>query len=150
MNQVTENPYDDLEELDRNRCLQLLRTAVIGRLAWSDDDRVYLLPVNYIMDGEDIIIRSAPGAKLAAARGGQQCAFEVDDVEPALHTGWSVVASGLAAEVTDAEEAHRLAGMVHPWSRGQRPNVVRLSIEQVTGRRLPLHAGGVTVLQPHV
>lgn len=141
------SPYDDLEALDQARCLELLGTAQIGRLAWcDDDDRIVMLPVNYVLDGPDVILRSAAGAKLAAAKSGRQFAFEVDDVEPALHTGWSVVLTGRGELVTAEAEAGRLAEMVHPWSQAERPNVVRISAEQVTGRRVPLHAGGVTVM----
>jgi nitroimidazol reductase NimA-like FMN-containing flavoprotein (pyridoxamine 5'-phosphate oxidase superfamily) len=140
------NPYDDLEALTTARCLELLGTAQIGRLAWCDEGRILVLPVNFVLDGDDVIIRSAAGAKLAAARRGRQFAFEVDDVEPALHTGWSVVLTGPGQLVTEEAEARRLAEMVHPWSRAERPNVVRITADQVTGRRVPLQAGGVTVM----
>ena len=68
---------------------------------------------------------------------------EADSVEPALHTGWSVVVNGRGEVVMDPTEVQRLAELVHPWSRGERSNVVRIHIEQLTGR---LYAGGVTVL----
>ncbi len=105
-----------------------------------------MLPVNFVLDGRDVVIRSGAGAKLAAARCGLQFAFEVDDVEPALHTGWSVVVIGKGELITDYAESQRLAEMVHPWSRGERRNVVRITAQRVTGRRVPLHSGGVTVL----
>lgn len=141
------SPYDDLEALDQDRCLELLATATIGRLAWCDGGRILVLPVNFVLDGSDVILRSAAGAKLAAARSGQHFAFEVDDVEPALHTGWSVVLTGRGELVTEEAAAGRLAQMVHPWSRRERPSVVRIRTEQITGRRVPLHAGGSTVLR---
>jgi nitroimidazol reductase NimA-like FMN-containing flavoprotein (pyridoxamine 5'-phosphate oxidase superfamily) len=138
---------EELEILDRVTCLGLLGTIDVGRCAWvGEDGRVVVLPVNFAIEEADIIFRSAAGAKLAAARAGQRFSFEGDDAEPALHTGWSVLVTGHAGEVTDPEEAARLAQLVHPWARDERPNVVRLQAEQVTGRRLRLHAGGTRVV----
>jgi uncharacterized protein len=137
----------ELEVLDEATCLALLGSIDVGRCAWvGDDGRVVMLPVNFAIEEGDIIFRSAHGAKLAAARDGQRFSFEGDDVEPALHTGWSVLVTGHATEVTDPEEAARLAQLVHPWARDERANVVRLRSEQVTGRRLRLHAGGTQVV----
>jgi nitroimidazol reductase NimA-like FMN-containing flavoprotein (pyridoxamine 5'-phosphate oxidase superfamily) len=137
----------ELEILDPATCLDLLGTVDVGRCAWvGGDGRVVVLPVNFAIEDGDIIFRSAHGAKLAAARGGQRFSFEGDDVEPALHTGWSVLVTGHATEVTDPEEAGRLAQLVHPWARDERANVVRLRTEQVTGRRLRVHAGGTRVV----
>lgn len=65
---------------------------------------------------------------------------------PPSITGWSVVLTGRGEIVTDHADSQRLAELVQPWSRAERPNVVRITAEHVTGRRVPLHAGGVTVL----
>jgi uncharacterized protein len=138
---------EDLEVLDTATCLELLGTLDVGRCAWvGDDGRVVVLPVNFAIEDGDVIFRSAAGAKLAAARAGQSFSFEGDDLEPALRTGWSVLVTGRASEVRDPVEAARLAQLVHPWSRDQRPNVVRLHAEQISGRRLRLHAGGTRIV----
>jgi nitroimidazol reductase NimA-like FMN-containing flavoprotein (pyridoxamine 5'-phosphate oxidase superfamily) len=138
---------EDLEILDSATCLGLLGTLDVGRCAWvGEDGRVVVLPVNFAIEEGDIIFRSAAGAKLAAARAGQRFSFEGDDIEPALRTGWSVLVTGHASEVSDPQEAARLAQLVHPWARDERPNVVRLHAEQVTGRRLRLHAAGTRVV----
>jgi uncharacterized protein len=57
-----------------------------------------------------------------------------------------VLVTGRASEVGDRMEAARLAQLVHPWSRDQRPNVVRLHADQISGRRLRLHPGGARVV----
>lgn len=47
--------------------------------------------------------------------------------------------------MTGEGELRRLAALpLAPWA-GSEPFFVRLRIEEVTGRRLPLHPGGVTV-----
>ena len=144
---LTRMSDEDLEDLDSASCLDLLSTLDVGRCAWvAGDGRVVVLPVNFAIEEGDIIFRSAAGAKLAAARAGQRFSFEGDDVEPALRTGWSVLVTGWASEVGDPEEAARLARLVHPWAPDQRPNVVRLHADQVTGRRLRLLPGGTRVV----
>jgi uncharacterized protein len=138
---------NDVEVLDRAACLRLLGTVDVGRCAWvGENGQVVVIPVNFAIEEGNIIFRSAEGAKLAAARAGQRFSFEADDVEPALRTGWSVLVTGRASEITEPEEAARLVQLVHPWARDERSNVVRLQTEQVTGRRLRLHPGGTRVV----
>jgi nitroimidazol reductase NimA-like FMN-containing flavoprotein (pyridoxamine 5'-phosphate oxidase superfamily) len=144
---MSDEDVDGLEVLDRTTCMSLLGTVDIGRCGWvGSDGRVVVLPVNFIIEEGDIIFRSAAGAKLLAARKGQLFSFEGDLLEPALHTGWSVLVTGPATEVTDLGEAERLSQLVHPWGRDPRPSVVRLHAKQVTGRRLRLQPGGTSVI----
>ncbi|GAA2128492.1 hypothetical protein GCM10009727_19160 [Actinomadura napierensis] len=71
--------------------------------------------------------------------------FEADDLEPALRTAWSVLLTGTAEAVTDPPEVERLASLpLAPWLDSPRPVFIRLTPEKITGRRIPLHPGGVT------
>ena len=131
--------------LSEEECVQLLRDLNIGRLAWvTDSGQVAVLPVNYAMDGNDVIFCTSKGLKLSAIHAGTEFAFQVDDVEPAARTGRSVLMHGHAEEVTDPDEARRLADLVRPWR--DRPHVVRLHPYRITGRLIPAHAGGVSVV----
>ncbi|GAB3975514.1 pyridoxamine 5'-phosphate oxidase family protein [Actinoallomurus acanthiterrae] len=134
------------QSLDRDTCLRLLRSVVIGRVAWADaDGRVVVLPVNFLTDGEAVVFRTAEGGKLSAVREGRYLSFEADDVEPGLRTGWSVLVSGTAQLVTDRAVIDRLEhSPLAPWAPLPRSCFVRLPPDQITGRRLPLHPGGVT------
>ncbi len=144
---MSDEDVDGLDVLDRATCMSLLGTLDVGRCAWVEDDgRVVVLPVNFFIEAGDIIFRSAAGAKLLAARKGQLFSFEGDLLEPALHSGWSVLVTGPASEVTDPDEAERLSRLVHPWGRDVRPRVVRLQVHQVTGRRLRVQPGGTSVV----
>ncbi len=145
---MDEDATDDIEILDRATCLKLLGTLDIGRCAWIDEQgRIVVIPVNFALFGEHIVFRSNEGAKLFAAGQNAYFSFEVDDLEPAVHGGWSVLVQGRAEEVTNPEEKTRLQELVRPWSRVERLEVVRIPAEYVTGRRIRLHAGGVSVLQ---
>ncbi|WP_344949110.1 pyridoxamine 5'-phosphate oxidase family protein [Actinomadura miaoliensis] len=138
---------EPIQVLDRQTCLALLRGVPIGRVAWADDDgRVTVLPVNFVMDGDTVVFRTAEGAKLAAVARERPMIFEADDVEPALKVGWSVLAEGPATIITDADEQRWLETLgLAPWVTDARPYFVRIAARHVTGRRLPLHPGGVHV-----
>jgi nitroimidazol reductase NimA-like FMN-containing flavoprotein (pyridoxamine 5'-phosphate oxidase superfamily) len=44
-------------ELKRDACLQLLRSAPIGRVIVVTDQRSIVLPVNHVMDGENVVFQ---------------------------------------------------------------------------------------------
>lgn len=137
---------DELQRLDPAVCLTLLQQVAVGRIAWAQDDgTVTVLPVNFVMDGEAVVFATAPGAKLEAVRGGRPLTFEADDLEPALRTAWSILITGHADIVTDPSETERLRKLpLTPWIHSPKDSFVRLTPRHISGRRIPLHPGGVT------
>ncbi|GAA4491669.1 pyridoxamine 5'-phosphate oxidase family protein [Actinoallomurus oryzae] len=132
--------------LDRDACLSLLRSVDIGRVAWATDDGdVTVVPVNFALAGEDIVFSTATGGKLDAVRSGRSISFEADDLEPALRSGWSVLVVGHAELAAETDPAAGQRSM--PWDRRPKPYVIRLHLERVSGYRLPLHGGGVSIEQ---
>lgn len=127
-----------LEELTEDQCWRLLARKSVGRLAVSIENRPDVFPVNYRLDAETLIVRTAPGLKLAAATLGRGVAFEVDSFDELNHTGWSIVVRGSATEIEELDElleADRM--LLEPWARGHKNRYVRITPEQVTGRRIP-------------
>jgi nitroimidazol reductase NimA-like FMN-containing flavoprotein (pyridoxamine 5'-phosphate oxidase superfamily) len=125
-----------LEVLDRDACLRLLATATLGRVGVSSGALPTILPVNFWFDGGQIFLRTGVGTKLHAAMVGAVVAFEVDDFDPLYHSGWSVVVTGTAREVTGAEE---LAGLRHvplPHWAPVDGHVVAIDPAIVSGRRI--------------
>ncbi len=128
-----------LEVLDRAACIELLaHHRFVGRLGFVVDDRPSILPVNYIFDNNSVVFCSASGTKLNAVVGGADVAFEVDDSVPLRHSGWSVLVRGHAEVITDPGEVARLRhGPLRPWAKGARANWVRISLDEISGRRIP-------------
>ncbi|MCW2932809.1 MAG: pyridoxamine 5-phosphate oxidase-related FMN-binding protein [Actinomycetia bacterium] len=126
-----------LAELSREKCLQLMATAQVGRIIYTRQAMPAVELVNFIVDAGDIVIRTAASGKLAAAIRGAIVAFEADEYDSATRTGWSVTAIGQAREVTDPAWIERLrtAGR-HPWVPGDHPYFVRIAPGMLTGRRL--------------
>ena len=101
---MTEIDRNGLEVLNRADCLQLLRTASLGRIGITAGALPTILPINFRVDGERILFRTGVGTKLDAATRGTVVAFEADDIDPMYHSGWSVVVTGVAREVDDPDD----------------------------------------------
>jgi uncharacterized protein len=127
----------DLTVLDRVECLRLLESHYLGRIGLSVAALPVIVPVNYAVDGDQVVICSAAGAKLEAARHGLIACLEIDDFDPFDHTGWSVLVTGKLTEVTDPSEISRLGHLpLTPWRPMVERHLLVLSAELVSGRRL--------------
>ena len=115
-----------------------MKQAALGRLAFVMDGWPLVMPVNYLVDGTDVVIRSDPGRKLTAARQQVQATLQVDSIDRLHRSGWSVLVFGIATAVDDAEEIARLDGLgLRSWAASDRASWIRLLPVQITGRRLP-------------
>jgi len=126
-----------LEVLDRDECLRLLAGARLGRVGITSGALPVILPVNFRVVGNEILFRTAHGTKLEAATRGAVVAFEADAMDPIDHTGWSVMVTGVARQVTDPDELVALqADRVARWAPRGDACVVAVSTELVSGRRI--------------
>lgn len=127
-----------LEVLDRDECLDLVRTQHVGRVAIVDGGHPLVFPVNFVVDGEDVIFRTGEGTKLHAAGRTSAC-FEVDHIDVETRSGWSVMVNGRLEEVTahDTAAFRRIAALgVEPWADGPKEHWMRVTAHTVTGRRI--------------
>ncbi|MFC7488588.1 pyridoxamine 5'-phosphate oxidase family protein [Knoellia sp. CPCC 206453] len=116
----------------------LLRGAVVGRLAVVHDDVPDIFPVNYVVDHGTVVLRTAGGTKHAAARN-RVVAFEVDGCDLDSAMAWSVVLRGRATEVYAVDEAIKIMHLpLLPWSPGSKPHLLRITPDSITGRRFAL------------
>jgi nitroimidazol reductase NimA-like FMN-containing flavoprotein (pyridoxamine 5'-phosphate oxidase superfamily) len=131
-------------ELPREECLRLLASESVGRLAVNiGSGPPVIRPVNYVFDAcsQSIVFRTAEGSKFHALVQSAQAAFEVDRVEEASHTGWSVIIQGVTDVVTRPSDIRRLDGLgVEPWDPGQKVHWVHIRAWTVSGRRIVLTA----------
>jgi nitroimidazol reductase NimA-like FMN-containing flavoprotein (pyridoxamine 5'-phosphate oxidase superfamily) len=130
-------PLSELHTLDRAECLELLRTVTVGRIAFTERGLPAIQPVNFTVNGSNVIIRTSSGGKLAAAVTGAMVAFEADEVDAATRSGWSVVVLGHASLIHDIDQLVALSGPdSHPWVPGRTNYVIRIKSERITGRRI--------------
>lgn len=127
-----------LEVLALDECLELLASEPVGRVGFYADGELVMLPVNHVIDGQDIVFRATRGSKLSAAEGHSLVAFEADSYDGLSRTGWSVVVNGHAEVVYDDTEISRLdrAGL-HSWAPADLPCWIRIRATAVSGRRIP-------------
>jgi len=127
----------ELAMLDRQECLELLQRVRVGRLVFTEGALPAVQPVNFRLFRDNVVIRVAGGVKLEAAARNFVVAFQADELDPDLRTGWSVTVVGHAQRITDVDELVAVSGtFVQPWAAGTRDQFVRILTEKVTGRRL--------------
>lgn len=137
----TDLPLDrnGLEVLGPAECLELLASRPVGRLAFVHDGGPMILPITYVMTHGGIAFRTTAGSKFDVAIMGRPVAFEVDGLDVARRTGWSVVVQGIAELVDDADRVAELEQRdLQPWSaHAVAGSWILVHAEEISGRRLP-------------
>ena len=126
----------------------LLRAGRLARLGCVADCYPYVVPVNYVFDGECVISHSLPGRKVDAMRAFPFVCLQVDEVRDV--TRWkSVIAFGTYEELGGAEERERALGLlltlfprltpveslITADAGAPAPIVYRVRVERITGIR---------------
>jgi nitroimidazol reductase NimA-like FMN-containing flavoprotein (pyridoxamine 5'-phosphate oxidase superfamily) len=130
-----------LEVLSEAECLLLLARGCVGRVGFVVGGRPQVLPVNYAADDRGVVVFRTATNSLLTAVAHQPVAFEIDGVDTAHRTGWSVAVQGEANELAElgTPSVDRLRAMpVVAWAPGQRDRWFSITPAQVTGRRLPV------------
>jgi nitroimidazol reductase NimA-like FMN-containing flavoprotein (pyridoxamine 5'-phosphate oxidase superfamily) len=135
-----------IKTLNQDQSLELLRKERIGRLGCVVDEGPYVVPVNYVFDGECAYMHSLPGYKIQAMRTQPRVCLQVDEIDNEL--SWkSVLAFGTYEEITNQHErAEALNHLLARFSRltpvesfmavdadAPAPIVFRIRISKLTG-----------------
>ncbi|MFE3602982.1 helix-turn-helix domain-containing protein [Streptomyces sp. NPDC059142] len=128
-----------LTTLSAEECGELLSTHGVGRVAVSTHGGPAVVPVNYIVADDEVAYRTAAGTAAAEAVD-QEVAFEVDHIDDAMSSGWSVNVVGTARAVTGDNELRRLDqhARTTPWAGGDRRLWVSITPTRTTGRRIDI------------
>jgi nitroimidazol reductase NimA-like FMN-containing flavoprotein (pyridoxamine 5'-phosphate oxidase superfamily) len=128
-----------LEILPFEVCLRLLASVPVGRVGFFADGEVLILPVNHVVDGQDVVFRTGRGSKLSAAGGQHLVTFEADEYDEQTRSGWSVVVTCRAEVVYEEAEVERLNRCgLHPWASAvEHPFWIRIRPTAVSGRQTP-------------
>jgi len=125
----------ELAELPKDESLRLLASVPFGRVVFTARALPAIRPVNHLVDGTRIIIRTSLGSALSADVDGTGTvvAYEADEIDPVTRQGWSVVVVGRALPVTDGMLSARYRQALQPWAAGHRDEVIAISTDMVTG-----------------
>lgn len=143
--------------LSQQQIEEVLESNFLGRIGCGSDDRIYVVPINYVYDKKGIIAHSVHGMKIDMMRKNPKVCFEVDEMKD--FTNWrSVVAWGEYQELTDERERYTAMKLfidrmmrlkisetaippetsgnrVHPRSPGNiKPVIYRIVLLEKTGR----------------
>jgi nitroimidazol reductase NimA-like FMN-containing flavoprotein (pyridoxamine 5'-phosphate oxidase superfamily) len=77
--------HSGVEVIDSDECRRLLADDQVGRVAVVIGATPMILPVNYALDGDDIVMRTMPGSRLDVGQG--HAAFEVDCFDRTTKSG---------------------------------------------------------------
>ncbi len=81
------------------------------RVAFSGEERLYLLPLGYVWFDDALHLMTAPGQKTAIARSNPRVAFQLDDSASSGLLEWSsVTGEGNWEVVTDRAVQERITG----------------------------------------
>ena len=130
--------YDDdtVRVMSREECWEMLREAEFGRLAFRLGDEVHLVPVNYGVDGDTLLFRTAEGDKLLGVVMHPEVVFEIDDHDE--RSAHSVVVRGTARHLEEREE-HRADDIgLRPWLGTLKYDVVEIRPTALSGRAFRL------------
>ena len=146
------------EITDPAELLRILRDARVCRLALSDGDRPYLVPLSFALDGGDLILHSArAGRKIDILHRNPAACFEVEEgvevlpAATACQVGMrfrTVIGSGDVEFVEDHAERARLLALFGarygapgdgplPEAEVRRTCVLRLRVQELTGKCSP-------------
>jgi len=92
--------------LSQEEARALIVESRVGRLGVVYEGWPYVVPVNYVFEGESIYVHSLPGRKLEALSANPRACVQVDKVIDPYHWG-SAIAFGTYEEVTETNERDR-------------------------------------------
>jgi nitroimidazol reductase NimA-like FMN-containing flavoprotein (pyridoxamine 5'-phosphate oxidase superfamily) len=123
--------------IDDAECVRLMCRTPVGRLGLTAGALPVVLPVNFVVDDGTVVFCTESGLKLDAARQHAVACLEVDGYNGFDHTGWSVLATGRLAEITDPERVARVRELpLRPWATHAARHYVELPVELLSGRRI--------------
>lgn len=120
--------------LDEQQSYELLTTTTIGRVGFVHEGRVQIFPVNFVVSGHDLLLRTAPEGVLGTlTQEPADVSFEVDYHDPLGSTAWSVLMHGSLSRVSE-EKVPGARARVDPWADSDRDLPLTFRVEKITGR----------------
>jgi uncharacterized protein len=126
-----------LDVLDETECRQLLATASMGRIGFTEGAMPAIQPASFVLGGQDVLIPTGLGSKMAAGSRGAVLTFEVDDYDLADRTGWNVNVIGPSRLISDPDQVRTLDALgARPWAPASPHCYIALRPALVRGRRI--------------
>jgi hypothetical protein len=131
-------PAAGAQMLDPTDAMRLLASIEFGRVVFTLNALPAIRPVNHLVDGGRIMIRTRLTSAISNAvrsADGVVVAYEADSIDPQTRSGWSVVATGPAHTLTDPDQITFYERQFDPWVN-HADTVVAIEPAIVTGLRI--------------
>jgi nitroimidazol reductase NimA-like FMN-containing flavoprotein (pyridoxamine 5'-phosphate oxidase superfamily) len=134
-----DRPEPVIAELSSAECYQKLASHNVGRIGVNVDQYPLIIPVNYILDHNTVVLRTAPTTVVVDADHAK-VTLQVDEFDVEQQSGWSVLLKGRgrAVHFDDIDElyARTTATRLVSWAPGARDLWIRITPDGVSGRRI--------------
>ncbi len=131
------SPRRRLTELTEAECMRLLAGIPLGRIVFTHRALPAIRPVNHIVENGYIVIRSHPGSAIvSAAQSSVVVAYEADAIDPDSWLGWSVIVTGTARLIWDAEDMLRYGQKLIARVAGDKNQFIQIAPEFISGFEL--------------
>jgi uncharacterized protein len=137
---VSIRPEDrEADVLDEAACLDLLGSASVGRIAFTQDALPAVESVAFAVLERELVIPTHERSRVAVATRGAVVAFQADEFDARDRTGWSVTVVGPSRVVVDGDDLIRMDGLgVRPWTPGPGRCYIGVQVRLVSGQRIRL------------
>jgi hypothetical protein len=129
---ITQPGTGRLIDLTADECLALAASKPVGRLAWNGPEGPTVVPVNYVLTGRRVHIRTTAYSAVARECNDNLVAFEVDELDADTRSGWSVLIRGRAHLRFGGTEYDR----PDVWPAGVRSLQMAIDADEISGRRV--------------
>lgn len=124
---------DPILVLDEDQSWRLLENTRHGRIVLTAAGETDIFPINYRAHNGVLLLRTAPGTKLAELTINENVVFETDGI--LSEEAWSVVVKGTARVLTHSQEiSHAEALNLKTWVPTLKDFYVEIKPSQISGR----------------
>jgi nitroimidazol reductase NimA-like FMN-containing flavoprotein (pyridoxamine 5'-phosphate oxidase superfamily) len=122
-----------LVDLTPAECWERAASRPLGRLAWTTSRGPTVIPVNFTVNGPSVLLRTSAYTEAALEADDSLVAFQVDSIDEASRTGWSVLMRGRAVRAPMSSSASEDP---QPWVSGPRTLRLRIDVDEISGRKV--------------
>ena len=102
-----------LGKLTEKQIDELISRQVTGRLGCVENDKAYIVPINYFYKNSTVFAHSARGKKINMMRKNPVVCFQVDEIQ-SIFRWQSAILWGTYEEITDPVQKHQaMQGIIH-------------------------------------
>lgn len=128
---------DPILVLDEEQCWKLLENTQHGRLVLNAAGETDIFPINYRAHDGVLLLRTAPGTKLAELTINKNVVFETDGITS--DEAWSVVVKGVARVLEQSSEIAAAEALnLKTWIPTMKDFYVEISPSGISGRHFNL------------